>query len=241
MWSKSKSNKRSYVTTKLGLRRRVPSRPLNLAFISEQNRERRARLYARRGSARGRSSSTRSCSTLGVMRPRRVRGGPGRSLHCPQCARQVGLGLTSDPGQLVERAGRLLCDNAKQLAIAGRQELGESLRRSKPDLRLVAGNAALAAPHRHRACLHLLIARDADLQRGNRSLLSRATPRPPSPRRNPGRLVVSVLVLRPGSRREQPIRGLVPRSNLTDGACQEENGSQTLRRWITMLYLFRPT
>jgi hypothetical protein len=41
------------------------------------------------------------------------------AFHGPQRTGEVRLGLAGDPGQLVERAGRLLGDDAQQLAIAG--------------------------------------------------------------------------------------------------------------------------
>jgi hypothetical protein len=40
------------------------------------------------------------------------------AFHGPERARQVRLGLAGDAGQLVERAGRLLGDDAQQFAIA---------------------------------------------------------------------------------------------------------------------------
>ena len=86
------------------------------------------------------------------------------TFHCSQRPRQIGFGLSRDRGQLIERARRLLADDTQQLAITGRQDLGERFGRGEPDLRLVGGNAPLAARHRHGARLHLLVAGDADLQ-----------------------------------------------------------------------------
>jgi hypothetical protein len=66
------------------------------------------------------------------------------AFHCPQCARQIGLGLAGNARSLVERARRLLGDDTEQLAITGRQELGERLRRGEPDLRLARRDTPLA-------------------------------------------------------------------------------------------------
>ena len=48
------------------------------------------------------------------------------AFHGPQCARQIGLGLACDPRQLVERVGRLLGDDAQQLANRGVQRHAEN-------------------------------------------------------------------------------------------------------------------
>jgi len=89
------------------------------------------------------------------------------ALHGAQGARQVGFGLAGEPRQLVERTRCLLGNHAQQLAIAGRQDLGERLRRGEPDLRLVRRDPPLAACHGHGARLHLLIAGDTHSQRGH--------------------------------------------------------------------------
>jgi hypothetical protein len=69
------------------------------------------------------------------------------AFHRSQRARQVRLGLAGagDPRQLVQRAGRLPGDDPQQLAIPSRQNFGEGLGRSEPDLRLVGGDTILTA------------------------------------------------------------------------------------------------
>lgn len=101
--------------------------------------------FALRDGARGRSSSTRSCITFGAMRPRSPRSRRTRplGLHRRQRARPVRLGLAGGARQRVERAHRLLRDDAQQLAIASRVHLGEGLCRSEPDFRLIGCDAAL--------------------------------------------------------------------------------------------------
>src|SRR5437764_770269 len=79
------------------------------------------------------------------------------AFHRPQGARQIGFRLAGDTRQFLERAGRLLGDDAQQFAIAGRQDPGEGLRRGEPNLRLTRRDAPLAARHRHGARLHFLI------------------------------------------------------------------------------------
>src|SRR5437762_12484225 len=81
------------------------------------------------------------------------------AFHRPQGARQIGFRLAGDTRQFLERAGRLLGDDALQFAIAGRQDPGEGLRRGEPDLRVTRRDAPLAARHGHGARLHFLIER----------------------------------------------------------------------------------
>lgn len=85
--------------------------------------------------------------------PGRVRGGLGRALHRSQRAREVGPGLAGDPGQRVERARRLLGDDAQLVVVASGQRLGERHGGGEPDLQFLGRDTALASAM-VRACLH---------------------------------------------------------------------------------------
>src|ERR1700730_3484865 len=87
------------------------------------------------------------------------------AFHRSQRARQVRLGLAGDTSQFVERARRLLGDDAQQVTISGGEDLGERLGRGEPNLGLIGRHTPLATRHGHGAGLHLVVAGDADLQR----------------------------------------------------------------------------
>src|ERR1700716_2353120 len=59
------------------------------------------------------------------------------TFHRSERAREVRLGLAGDTGQFVERAGRLVGDDAQQVTIPGGEDLGERLGRGEPDLGLI--------------------------------------------------------------------------------------------------------
>src|SRR5712691_2734324 len=87
--------------------------------------------------------------------------------HGLQRARQVRLPATGKLGQFVERAGRLVGNDPEQLAVPGREHLRERLRRGEPHLGFAAHRRLRAACDPHRAFFHLIVAGDADLQRGH--------------------------------------------------------------------------
>jgi hypothetical protein len=129
----------------------------------ELAKEKLARGSALCDSVSGRSSSTRSCMTFGVIGPaRRVRGGPSHSFPwCAACVTGFALPVicassSSEPGAfsaMTRSSSRLRADR-----------ILEGLGRGEPDFGLVGRYAAFAACHRHGAGLHLLVARNADLQ-----------------------------------------------------------------------------